>query len=497
MNLTNLLQYKSETATPKPKSTINSYRSFGYSLSTALADIIDNSISAGAKHVRINYKWNGSESFVSVLDDGSGMNLEELVQALTPGSIDPVEVRKPHDLGRFGLGLKTASFSQCKQLTVVSKKSNHAVIKRTWDLDFVNETEEWILLDYISDDSQLNDFDKNVSGTKVIWNKLDRIIGHDVSKENEAIKQIFYEEFEEVENHLALVFHRFIEKNKLNIFINDRAIKPWDPFLKGIKGAQIIPEELLLNGDIKVKSYILPHSSFLNAEQLKAAEGPKGWFEHQGFYIYRNERLLVCGDWLGLFSKKEHYKLARILIDIPNHMDDIWKIDIKKSRAYYPPELKKDLERLARKAISTASAVYKYKGNELVMKNRSESIDFQPVWTYRETREKGFNYSINENHPLIRKALNSDNITSSQFKYILKLIGQATPVEVIIENHNENPEAHELRDTSLDLDTPTISVARQLCDIYMAEGVTKELAVKRLLSTEPFNKYPEIIEYLK
>eukprot|EP01136_Pigoraptor_vietnamica_P027220 Opistho-1_new@83261 len=120
---------KAEIAKPSPKSTINSYRSFGYNLSTAIADIIDNSISAFADKISIEYKWNGQGSYISILDNGIGMNKEELVLAMTPGSKDPEEERNENDLGRFGMGLKTASFSQCKRLTCLSKKDNYNTIK--------------------------------------------------------------------------------------------------------------------------------------------------------------------------------------------------------------------------------------------------------------------------------------------------------------------------------------------------------------------------------
>ena len=186
-------QYKAENAQPNPKSTINSYRSFGYNLSTAIADIVDNSISANAKKIDIDYKWNGKDSFISIIDNGNGMNLEELVIAMTPGSKDPDEVRNENDLGRFGMGLKTASFSQCKRLTVITKKLGYKTIKRCWDIDFINEVEEWVLLDYISDSSFLDLLDKYDSGTVVLWENLDRIVGR-AQKNNETVKNAFYEE---------------------------------------------------------------------------------------------------------------------------------------------------------------------------------------------------------------------------------------------------------------------------------------------------------------
>jgi hypothetical protein len=216
-------EFKAEIAKPNPKSTINSYRSFGYNLSTAIADIIDNSISANADSISISYKWSEQDSFISIKDNGDGMNKDELVLAMTPGSKDPEDERSEKDLGRFGMGLKTASFSQCKRLTCVSKRTNYSTIKRCWDIDFINEQEEWRLLDYISDLSFLNDINEQNSGTLVLWEKLDRIVGNAESN-NESVKNAFYQEMENVREHLSLVFHKFIE-SKRKIFFQNEELK--------------------------------------------------------------------------------------------------------------------------------------------------------------------------------------------------------------------------------------------------------------------------------
>ena len=202
-------EFKAEIAKPNPKSTINSYRSFGYNLSTAIADIIDNSISANADVISISYRWNGQDSFISIKDNGDGMNKDELVVAMTPGSKDPEDERSEKDLGRFGMGLKTASFSQCKRLTCVYRKANYSTIKRCWDIDFINEHEEWQLLDFISNENLLDEINEQKSGTLVLWEKLDRIVGKAESN-NESVKNAFYQEMENVREHLSLVFHKLL-----------------------------------------------------------------------------------------------------------------------------------------------------------------------------------------------------------------------------------------------------------------------------------------------
>ena len=200
-----------EETPPKPGAMINTFRAFGYNPQTAIADIVDNSITAKAENVWIEYRWNGKNSWVAITDDGQGRDKEELVRAMTPGSKDPKDDRDVDDLGRFGLGLKTSSFSQCKALTVITKKDDHNIIKRHWDLDYVNETGRWNLLDYLSDEDFKNPLKELKHGTTVLWEKLDRLAG-DADAQDGTAQNAFLEEFEKIEDHLSLVFHRFMEK---------------------------------------------------------------------------------------------------------------------------------------------------------------------------------------------------------------------------------------------------------------------------------------------
>lgn len=336
----------SEETPPKAGAMINTFRAFGYNLQTAIADIIDNSISARANNVWIQYEWDGEKSWATITDDGDGMDRDGLIEAMTPGSKDPKDDREEHDLGRFGLGLKTSSFSQCKALTVLTRKENHNIIKRHWDLDFVNETGKWNLLDYLSDNKFQEPLEKLNHGTTVLWEKLDRLVGNG-NVHNEAARSVFLEEFEKVEDHLSLVFHRYMERKKLTIWMNGNKLEPWDPFMKESEGGQLIAHENLDNNQVIVKCYVLPHISKLHPEERKKAKTDE-WYRLQGFYIYRNSRLLLYGDWLGLFPKNEHFKNARILVDIPNRLDHDWKIDIKKATATPSIAVRKDLVRLGK-----------------------------------------------------------------------------------------------------------------------------------------------------
>lgn len=484
-----------EETPPKAGAMINTFRAFGYNLQTAIADIIDNSISAKAENVWIQYEWAGEKSWVTITDDGSGMDREELILAMTPGSKDPKDDREEHDLGRFGLGLKTSSFSQCKALTVLAKKENQSVIKRHWDLDYVNETGKWNLLDYLSNGKFLDPLEKLDHGTTVLWEKLDRLVGN-ANIHNEAARNVYLEEFEKVEEHLSLVFHRYLERKKLNIWMNGNKLQAWDPFMKDTEGGQLVAHEVLDNGQVQVKCYVLPHISKLNPEQRKKAKSEE-WYRLQGFYIYRNSRLLLYGDWLGLFAKNEHFKNSRILVDIPNKLDHDWKIDIKKATATPSLAVRKDLVRLGKMTRKAAGAVHRFRGNQIMLDDSIKSFDFQPVWKARKNRDDSRHYYINEGHPLIKQLLEKESISPGELKSVIKLIGETTPVESIIQYHSEEPESHELRESHTEPDAGTIALAKMMYDSLRSSGVGRDLAIKQIFNIEPFNQYTQLIEYFE
>jgi len=491
----NFSNFISEETPPKANAMINTFRAFGYNLQTAIADIIDNSISAKADNIWINYAWEGEKSWVTILDDGFGMNHSSLVNAMTPGSKDPNDERDENDLGRFGLGLKTSSFSQCKVLTVASKTEGYAVLKRCWNLDFVNQTGKWSLLDYISDESYLEKLSEMKSGTLVLWQNLDRLVGNSI-KENEAARIVFLEEFALVEEHLALVFHRYLQKKKLKLFINGILVQPWDPFMKEENGGQLICTEGPDSSNVTIKCYVLPHISNIDVEVRKKAK-TDDWYKLQGFYIYRNERLLLYGDWLGLFPKNEHYKNARILIDIPNKLDHLWKIDIKKATATPSISIRKDLVRLGKMTRLAAANIYRFRGNQIMLDDSITSFDFQSVWKASKLRDGSVKYYINQDHPIIAQALESENISKNDLKGILNLIGNTTPVESIIQNYSENPESLELRSDNNVLEEGTILLAKLMFDSLLQSGISNDFALKQIFHIQPFNEYPQLIEYLK
>ena len=179
--------------------------------------------------------------------------------------------------------------------------------------------------------------------------------------------------------------------------------------MKEEEGSQLVSDELLENDNVRIKCYVLPHISKIKEEDRKKAK-TEDWYKLQGFYIYRNERLLLYGDWLGIFTKNEHYKNARILIDIPNKLDHEWKIDIKKATATPSILIRKDLVRLGKMTRQTASNIYRFRGNQIMLDDSITSFDFQPIWKAKKQRDGAVNYYINEEHPILAKELKSGSL---------------------------------------------------------------------------------------
>lgn len=488
-----------DIVSPNAGAMIESLRAYGYHLETSIADIIDNSISAEASNVWIDCTWEGEKSTITIRDDGYGMTEDVLKNAMRPGSKNPLQERDAKDLGRFGLGLKTASFSQCRKLTVGTKAMGHETAIRCWDLDYVNLCGEWRLVKPKDDDVNpvFSNLEGMKSGTIVLWEKIDRLT-KDSDVDNLKHKDNFYEQFDILKNHLAMVFHRFLEKPAgLKIFLNDKEIKPWDPFLRNHPSTQHLPLSYVTYSGkkISIKPYVLPHRSKLDDKTYEHAGGPGGWNERQGFYLYRNERLIVAGDWLALGFKKgqpirkeQHTKLARILVDIPNSFDGDWKIDVKKSVARPPALIKEEFQRIARLTLEQAISVYRFRGK--VIERNSESA-FTFPWN-TSVQHGVYHYSINRDHPLVAEIIRNSGDSEKKIQAMLRIIEETVPVPLIILNGSNNPDKIQRPFE----DAPSDELKSVLTEVWNAminSGVSSGDVKKRLANMEPFSDYPVFV----
>jgi hypothetical protein len=479
---------------PDPAAMIESMRAFGYSLAGAIADLVDNSISAGAKKIHVDLRWDGPGSWIRIHDDGAGMDPDELTGAMRLGSRSPREHRAPDDLGRFGLGLKTAAFSQAKALTVASHQSGGEIETRGWDLDHVTENRAWsLLLDPASEDSPaLDALDGSHSGTAVLLRRLDRLVdGAEV--EDEHAKLHFLRNGEDVEKHLGAVFHRFISAG-LEIKVNGNQVAAWDPFLASDPATQTLaPESLPFTAEkVVVQAHVLPHHSKMAAVDHQLAAGVRGWNHHQGFYVYRAKRLLVAGDWLGLpFQKEEHYKLARIRVDLTNAMDLAWQIDVRKATARIPRELRGELRRIAKATRGKASDAYRYRGKRIA---RSANQDRRFVWSAKVNRGT-VRYGVDREHPLIAAALRDAGEGRPALERAIRVIEETVPVQAIVMESRERPDSD--RPPFNEEERELAALLRSAHQTMVDHGAEPMDALVRLASMEPFDSHPELVSALQ
>ncbi len=492
MNIEKLKRFEGEEAIPHAGSMIESFRSIGYSLSTAVADIIDNSIAAQARNVWIDFEWLGPETVLVITDDGDGMNKKELVDAMRPGSKNPLADRSSEDLGRFGLGLKTASFSQCRILTVASKKKGADLLHRCWNLDYVGYTGEWKLLNYLNKAEFVVRLDNLSNGTSVVWEDIDSLV-KGTSMEDESDLNNFLDRIKLMEKHLQMVFHLFLEQRRLNIWINDNKIAHWDPYISTNEHSSLV-NKYELRDEIQVKSWVLPHHSKLQREDFETASWLKGWNAHQGFYIYRKDRLIIAGEWLGMYKQEEHSKLARIMVNVPNSatLDKEWQLDIKKSTIQPPNDIRKKLKKIAEKARKEATDVYRQIGK--VKRSKFEKEDI-PVWVPHKWNGKRC-YQINKEHPIIKSFLEEFSDSKTQVRRLFRLVEETLPLAMIVINESENKDNQNAPFEGKSI-SDLVSMVVTLFQNLVEHGYSKEEAIEEILRTEPFNYYPELSEHLE
>lgn len=487
-DITNNFAHSGEEIAPVPGDLVESLRDFGYTLPSALADLVDNSLTAKADNIEIDLEVSGADSYVAIVDNGDGMDLRTLVEAMRMGTKGPLGARGDGDLGRFGLGMKTASLSQGTRFTVVTKPAGGPVLVRRWDVGHIRNSGRWELLTGPTKISApfVERIERAGSGTAVVIEDLDRATYLKVSPGE--VKQHFGRSLESVRGHLAMVFHRFIEDG-VTIRLGATALRAWDPFLRS-QSAQLAAESFTLLGrSIRVVPYLLPHHSCMTEEQHEDAAGPFGWNAHQGFYLYRCRRLIVPGSWLDLpIRKEEHFKLARIQVDLPNSMDAEWHLNVTKSRVTAPAALRDDFGRVARDVRRQAAEVYRFRGERHAP---AHAPPHRFVWKRLESRG-AVRYRIDRTHPVIQALLHGGCEHEGLLGEVLELIEHTVPVATMLQEPVKSLEgaalgvgsefARQLVDAAHYAERYLISTGRAPAD---ARGV--------VLGAEPFARFRDVL----
>lgn len=473
-----------ESVPPNPARLIESIRGFGYSLPSALADLIDNSLSAGSRTIAVEAELLEGRPHIAVIDDGSGMDEQTLVEAMRMGTISPLASRRPSDLGRFGLGLKSASLSQGRVLTVITRAagSSNAVVRR-WDLDHVATTGRWELLRTPGPAAMayLPALEMaGVRGTTVVIEDLDRAELSGLGERARARQSGVV--LGTIRSHLSITFHRFIAEDGVTIRLGGAAIPAWDPFLIGRSTAE--PSETFGSGKaaVVVQPFLLPHHSKIDQDVFERAAGPRGWAQHQGFYVYRCRRLIVPGSWLGLgLPQAEQTRLARIRVDLTNSADSAWQLNVMKSQVSVPPPLRDDFRRIAEDAANSARRVFGYRGERAAP---SPEAVRQAVWRRRVSRH-GVGYTVDRAHPLVAAMLNGGRAEPQTVEKALRIIERSIPVAAILQESAKSLDAGAMEWADADLKDLS-ELAAFAIGHFVRAGLSPNAASEKVLSAPPF-----------
>ena len=422
-----------EDFTPDPISLLESTRNLGYSIEEAISDLIDNSITAESKNITYEFHWNAGIPFFLLKDDGKGMSNEknQLIDSFKLGA-NKEKDRDPKDLGRFGFGMKTASLSQARSLTVITKKKGNSIIARALDLIFIAELKQGWKLKLVNEEkiqSEILFLNKQESGTIIRWDDWDR-----APKSNEDFTSLI----SEINNYISVCFHRFIEKG-INIYCHDTLLLPCSPIPSGEGSTSY--SQVTIDENAKQTAFIIQHpkfwaENFENITRFNSFRLFEGLERQQGIYIYRCDRLLTPkGGWLGQINKGNSAKLARVVINYSNKADDLWSLDITKTNASIPYEFRTAIKELI-EASKNESLNKIIRGNRVISEGLSHSNNALVWLTSKDLQFNSFKYSIDINNPFLKQFISDKLITEKNLKILLDVLSNTLPVSKIIQNND-------------------------------------------------------------
>lgn len=478
---------RERTCAPNPN-LLESMRSVGYDLNTAIADIIDNSIAAHATHISILYFDQGEEPYLSIVDDGYGMDENTAFDAMQLAGNSPNEQRTSNDLGRFGLGLKTASLSQARSLLIATTQNRLQTTLR-WDLDTVALTGEWTLEQLDESETaaalpqKVLDAVNPTHGTCVLWRNLDRLetlAGASLKDLDKAMM--------ELTDYLALVFHRFMYPypddsiKQISIDVNGYPVPQRDPFLRNNPAVQTTSTQRIGASGATLCGYTLPYQNRLSEHDREllniSEERGKTLVDTQGFYVYRAYRLITWGSWFRMLPRKQATKLSRVQVDIPNNLDSEWTLDIKKSKATPPKIVSEEMKRYVERLAKPSRRAQQFRGR------RKNSDPEAAVWDVINDRDGAFRYEINAKNPYIASFMQA--LTSAQqkaFKDVLKVFSSTIPYEDM-----QSRFAIDERSSSTELsDEETKTFAEQMWMLNSIANLSPQQFIARFKNIEPIS----------
>ena len=433
--------------TPSPKSLIKTLMRVGYDFNMAVGDIVDNSISADAKNIRIFTSLDPQNPTFSIYDDGWGMSEKELYENMKLAAKDPSLERDKNDLGRFGSGMKTASFSQARKLIVISKKKGSKICGAYWDIDEIESSDSWEVLMSLSEEeiNSIYGFDKDMlseTGTVIIWHKIISF----KETQHTSLENIIANTIDSMSRYLSLHFHKFMQLNdKVSFFVNQRKLSPINPFIKGKGSMDLTPENIRgKKGNVEIKPHVLPHPQYLSQSQIDKLGGIDAIYKNQGLYIYRASRLIIAGGWMGLSSRNILGNLARVEVNIPASLDDEWSTDVKKSSLQLPVMVQKKLKQICQKPIKKSRGEHMHRG-------KKEEVN--EYWFINENKQDNTTkYEVHlKNNELVEIAEKMTRANRTKLKEFLRNLSKYLPVNHIFSRIGKSPKSVNQENALLEL----------------------------------------------
>jgi hypothetical protein len=420
------------------------------------------------------------------------MGEEELRDAMKFGSKSPKEERDKNDFGRFGLGLKTASIWACRRVTVISKVAGAGVFSYCWDVDHVSKEDEWYLLRGTG--PKVKELEASLaskpSGTVVLWDGMDTLLkggadGRD--KTEDSVRKSLSDALK----HLGMVFHRFIEGGQVKIRCGITPVEAWDPL-----GSQPDPEFVPVDKfsyrgeEIAIRCAVIPHPKRMSQYEQDRVGWLNGLAGQQGIYVYRRGRIIVAGGWMGLFKPADHFKLARIAIDVPNSLDLALGISVTKTNVALPDGISSRLQAASEATRKRAYEVYRYRGKKQLPTTNPTDPEF--VWKKEAVSETGIvRFVINKDHPLYSRVAKTCE-DKKALKLLVELMEQTLPIAEISLVNSEKPDCIAGPFEGM-TDEQIADKFREAIEIFAKISGTRQQAKESLLGLYPYSHYPDIL----
>ena len=433
-----------------------------------------------------------------VADDGVGLTKERLEEATNLFSSDPEVRRSEEDLGKFGQGLKTASFAFAKRLSVYTRTSK-TLLQAHLDLDVWSRHNEYrifrgndIELEFQDTEiiQKVNSLIPDGHGTVIVWTKCDRLPFVDASDRERQIGLLTLAKA--VDQTLGLIFHRFIESGRIEITVNGNSVRPWSPTTLGTKELEPSEEQeyVVQSSNPNLKTYIFakPDES---SKELQEVSGFKGLVAHQGIYLYRKNRLIQFGNWFGLAKVEDKHSLARATLDVDEQMDELFHLNVAKFSAQLPNFFLSKIK-IPIKNILVAS-------EKAFIKKRSKSTENQKIQKRSKIPDKVWlidfdakdaPFRINLSHPFVAEWVSK---YGKEFTSLIKLLSISFPTRELVDLANSNPENKGLGKTLAAEDV--IQLARDYLEILIQnQTYSVETAIAEITKSEPFSKFQQEIQ---